>query len=300
MINTSTSKTSRLSKGKRSTRPGEINFLPFKILIYLMLIGGSFLMLIPFFWMLSTAFKNPGAVFIQPIQWIPKEPVLDNFMRLFGDFQFQRYMLNSTWLTAVNMVGYLVSCALVAYAFATQRYKHKNILFILVLATMMLPKEVVFYPRFILFKYLGMYGTMLPLWLPAFFADAFQIFLMRQFFLSVPTELGESAKIDGCSRFRVFYNIYLPLSKPVLATSAIYIFMYHWNDFFAPLIYITNEADRTAALALMYLRSTYDVQSMLPIQMCAAIVTALPCLILYYYAQRFFIAGLTVATGVEK
>jgi ABC-type glycerol-3-phosphate transport system permease component len=164
---------------------------------------------------------------------------------------------------------------------------------------MMLPKEVVFYPRFILFKTLGLYGTMAPLWISSFFADAFQIFLLRQFFLGIPTELGEAAKIDGCSRFRIFWNIYLPLSKPALASSAIYIFMFHWNDFFGPLIYITKEPNRTSALALMYLMNTRDMQSTIPVQMCAALITALPCLILYYFCQQYFVAGL-VNKGVEK
>ena len=284
---------------KHTTRPGEVNSTGAKIAIYNCLIVCSVIFLLPFFWMISTAFKKPGAVFIQPMQWIPKEPTLENFRRLFEEFGFQKYILNSVWLTAVNLAGYLISCTMVAYAFATQKWKYKNILFILVLATMMLPKEVIFYPRFILFKYLGLYGTMAPLWLPAFFGDAFQIFLMRQFFLGIPTELAEAAKIDGCSRFRIFWNIYLPLSKPALATSAIYIFMFHWNDFFGPLIYITKESKRTAAFALMYLKGSQDVQSMMPMQMCAAIITVIPCLVLYYFCQRYFIAGLVVK-GVEK
>lgn len=284
---------------KHSARPGEVNSNGAKIIIYSVLILCSIIFLIPFFWMISTAFKKPGAVFIQPMQWIPKEPTLENFKRLFEEFEFHKYIFNSVWLTAVNLVGYMLSCAMVAYAFATQKWKYKNILFVLVLATMMLPKEVIFYPRFILFKYLGLYGTMVPLWLPAFFGDAFQIFLMRQFFLGIPTELAEAAKMDGCSRFRIFRSIYLPLSKPVLATSAIYIFMFHWNDFFGPLIYITEESNRTAALALMYLKSSQDVQSMMPMQMCAAIITVIPCLLLYYFCQRYFVAGIVVK-GVEK
>ena len=287
--------------GKRlSGKPGEINSPLQRFLLYFALACGSLLMIIPLFWMFSTAFKKPGVVFIQPIQWVPKEPTLENFRRLFEEFGFHKYIFNSVWLTAVNMIGYMASCTLVAYAFATQKWKYKNQLFLLVLATMMLPKEVIFYPRFILFKYLGLYGTMAPLWLPSLFADAFQIFLLRQFFLGVPTELGEAAKIDGCSRFRVFWNIYLPLSKPALASSAIYIFMFHWNDFFGPLIYITKESMRTSALALMYLKSAKDVLSTIPVQMCGAIVTAIPCLILYYFCQRYFVAGMTVSKGVDK
>lgn len=285
---------------RKSIRPGEVDSPGAKLAIYLGLLGLAVLFTVPFFWMFSTAFKLPEAVFVQPIQWIPKVPTLNNFRRLFVEFGFHRYIFNSTWLTGINMLGYMASCTLVAYAFATQRWKYKNQLFLLVLATMMLPKEVIFYPRFILFRYLGLYGTMAPLWMPSLFADAFQIFLLRQFFLGIPSELGEAAKIDGCSRFRIFWNIYLPLSQPALASSAIYIFMFHWNDFFGPLIYITKETMRTSALALMYLKSAKDVLSTIPIQMCGAIVTAIPCLLLYYFCQRYFVQGSMVSKGVEK
>jgi ABC-type glycerol-3-phosphate transport system permease component len=283
-----------------SAQPGDVRG-PVRItILYILLIAGSISFLAPFFWMVSSAFKKSGSVYILPIQWIPKEPTLENFISLFTKYEFHKYIYNSVWITAINLIGYISSCTLVAYAFATQRWKYKNQLFMLVLATMMLPKEVVFYPRFILFRTIGLYGTSLPLWLPSFFGDAFQIFLLRQFFLGVPTELGEAARIDGCSRFRTFWNIYLPLSKPALASSAIFIFMFHWNDFFGPLIYITKEYMRTSALALMYLKSEYNtVNTMIPVQMGAAIVTAIPCLLLYYFCQQYFVAGL-VNKGVEK
>ncbi len=270
-----------------------------KLIIYFVLTFLAIFLMLPFFWMLSTSFKEPARIFTLPIEWIPKKIILGNYTRLFGEFQFLRYIWNSTWLTAVNIIGFVSTCTLVGYAFATQKWKHKNKLFILVLATMMLPKEVVFYPRFILFKYLGWYGTMLPLWAPSFFADAFLIFLFRQFFLSIPTELSEAATIDGSSRFGVFWRIFLPLSKPALASATIFVFMYHWNDFFGPLIFITKENLRTAALGLAYLKSTYDIKSLLGLQMAGALVTALPCLLLYYFAQRYFIAGI-VMKGVEK
>jgi ABC-type glycerol-3-phosphate transport system permease component len=283
-----------------SALPGEINGPVRKIIVYVILSLISVTFLAPFFWMVSSAFKKPGVVYLLPIQWIPKEPTFENFIDLFQKYGFHRYIVNTVWITALNMAGYLTSCTLVSYAFATQKWKHKNKLFMLVLATMMLPKEVVFYPRFILFRTIGLYGTSLPLWLPSFFGDAFQIFLIRQFFLGIPTELGEAARIDGCGRLGIFMRIYLPLSKPVLASSAIFIFMFHWNDFFGPLIYITKEKMRTSALALMYLKGEYNtVNTMIPLQMGAALITAIPCLILYYFCQQYFIAGV-VNKGVEK
>lgn len=269
-----------------------------KLLIYAVLTIGAIAMVLPFFWMVTTSLKQPDEIYILPIQWLPKSPDLGAYAKLFVEYEFGRYLFNTVWLTAVNIGGYVLSCALVAYGFATQRYRHKNKLFLFVLATMMLPKDVVFYPQFILFRMIGWYGTMLPLWVPAFFGDAFQIFLLRQFFLGISNELRDAAKIDGCSRFRIFWNIYLPLSKPILATSAIYVFMYHWNDFFKPLIYITRESNRTAALALMYLRSSKEALSMMPVQMAASVVLALPCVLIYYFTQRFFIVG-TVYKGTK-
>lgn len=269
------------------------------IVIYLVLGLLSVFLMLPFFWMLSTSLKESARIFILPIEWIPRKVVFDNYHRLFTDFEFHKYLWNSTWLTGINIIGYVSTCALVGYAFATQKWKHKNKMFLLVLATMMLPKEVIFYPRFILFKYLGWYGTMLPLWAPSFFADAFLIFLFRQFFLSIPTELSEAGVLDGCSRFGVFWQIFVPLSKPVMASAAIFVFMYHWNDFFSPLIFITKESLRTAALALMYLRNSYEILSLLPLQMAGALVTAIPCLLLYYFSQRYLVAGI-VMKGVEK
>jgi ABC-type glycerol-3-phosphate transport system permease component len=269
------------------------------IAIYAALLFWAVFVMMPFFWVISTSFKNPGNVFILPIQWLPNPFEFSSYVRVFTEFQFHRYIFNSAWLTTINIIGFVISCTLVAYAFATQNWKHKNKLFLLVLATMMLPREVIFYPRFILFVHLGWYGTMLPLWVPSLFGDAFLIFLLRQFFLSVPTALGESATIDGCGRFRVFWNIYLPLSKPALASAAIFVFMFHWNDFFAPLIFITQSRLRTAALALFYLRGSMGMGIHLPTQMAAALITSIPCILVFAFLQRYFIAGIVIK-GVEK
>lgn len=249
--------------------------------------------------MISTSLKEGVSVYQMPPQWIPKEPQWNNYKRIIFEFPFPRYMLNSTILSLVNIIGNILSCSLVAYAFATQKFKYKKQLFVLLLATMMLPSSVLFFPQFMLFAKLGWYGTMLPLWVPSFLGNAFFIFLLRQYFLTISTELADAARIDGCNNFRIFWNIYLPLSKPVLATVAIYTFMGVWNDFFAPLIYITEEKHRTAAIALYYLRNTYERISSLPITMAASILTIIPALILYYLGQRYFFKGL-VFKGTDK
>ncbi|QRN85278.1 carbohydrate ABC transporter permease [Clostridia bacterium] len=270
-----------------------------KIITYILLIAGCFVMLFPFFWMLSTSVKNPVDVFKLPVKWIPDEPVLSNYTRVITEFEFLKYMRNSLILSIANTIGSLFSCTLVAYAFATQKFKYKKQLFVLILATMMLPGEVIFFPQFILYNFIGWYGTMKPLWVPSFFGNAFYIFLLRQYFLTIPAELSNAARIDGCNAFKIFWKIYIPMSKPALAVVAIYTFMTTWNDFFGPLIYITKEEYRTASIALYYLRNTYETTSSLPMTMAAAILTIIPCLALYYFGQRFFTRGI-VFKGIDK
>ncbi len=270
-----------------------------KIIIHAVLIIGSVLMLLPFLWMVSTSLKECTKIYETPLRWIPKNPQWSNYKRLITEFKFYKYMLNSAMLSAVNIIGNLLSCSLVAFAFANQKFKYKKQLFILILSTMMLPGEVVFFPQFIIFNYIGWYGTLKPLWVPSFLGNAFFIFLLRQYFLTIPTELVDAAKIDGCSSFKIFRKIYLPLSKPALAVVTIYTFMGTWNDFFGPLIYITKESQRTAAVALHYLKNTYEGTSSLPTTMAASILTIIPCLILYYFGQKYFVKGI-VFKGVDK
>lgn len=277
---------------------GQINIRRFSkkylptVLTYVFLSILCLFIMIPFFWMLSTSFKPAGEIFLVPMRWIPSELDVSGYEKLFSYYHFDRYLWNTVWLTLVNIIGYVGSCSMVAYAFATQEWKHKNKLFLVVIITMMLPKDVTFYPQFVIFRAINWYGTMNPLWVPAFFADAYQIFLLRQFFLGISVELKDAAQIDGCSRWRIFWNIYLPLSKPALATSAIYVFMYHWNDFFRPLVYITREESRTATLALMYMRTPQDVLTSMPSQVAGAVILAIPCVLIYYFCQRYFIAGI--------
>jgi ABC-type glycerol-3-phosphate transport system permease component len=270
-----------------------------KGLTYVLLIIGAIAMLLPFAWMISTSVKEPTRVYQMPPEWIPENPRWENYSRVLTEFNFLAYMKNSALLSLINIIGNLISCSLVAYAFASQKFRYKKQLFILLLATMMIPGEVLFFPQFILFNMIGWYGTMKPLWVPSFLGNAFFIFLLRQFFLTIPSELVDAARIDGCSRWRILWDVYLPLSKPALATVAIYTFMGTWNNFFEPLIYITKEKNRTAAIALHYLRNTYEGTSSLPMTMAASILTIIPCLLVYYLGQRYFVQGI-VFKGVDK
>ena len=270
-----------------------------KFFTYIAIVIGAILMMIPFVWMISTSFKDPINVYELPIKWIPEIFNWENYSRLFTEYNFQLYFWNSIKLCFLNIIGSLISCSLVAYAFAFCRHRFRNKLFILLLATMMLPGVVTFFPQFILFNSIGWYGTMLPLWVPAFAGNAFYIFLMRQFFLTIPTELIDAARMDGSSDLKILWKIVLPMSKPALMVIVIYTFVYVWNDFFAPLIYIVREEQRTVAIALNYLNNTYEITSSIPITMAASVLLIIPSLVIYFWGQSYISKGI-VFKGVEK
>lgn len=270
-----------------------------KFCTYIIITIGAFLMMLPFIWMISTSFKNPLKVYELPIKWIPETFNFKNYTRLFTDYNFSLYIFNSVKLAFINIVGNLISCSLVAYGFAFTHHKYKNKVFLLLLATMMLPGVVTFFPQFILFNKLGWYGTTLPLWVPSLCGSAFYIFLLRQFFLTIPSELIDAAKMDGCSDIRILCKIVLPMSKPPLMVIVIYTFIQVWNDFFGPLIYIIKEDQRTVAIALNYLKSTYEGTSSIPITMAASVLLIIPSLIIYFFGQSYVSKGI-VFKGIEK
>lgn len=269
------------------------------VFTYVAVIVGVFLMIMPFIWMLSTSFKEPLKVYEVPIRWIPEVFDFKNYTRLFTDYNFALYIKNSLKICFLNIFGNIISCSLTAYAFAFCKHKHKNKIFMVLLATMMLPGVVTFFPQFILFNYIGWYGTTLPLWVPAFTGSAFYIFLLRQFFLTIPTELIDAAKMDGCSDFKILWRIILPMSKPAIMVIVIYNFMAVWNDFFAPLIYIVREDQRTVAIALNYLKNTYEGTSSIPITMAASTLLIIPSVIIYFLGQSYISRGI-VFKGVDK
>lgn len=270
-----------------------------KILVNFLIIIGAIAMILPFIWMISTSFKDPVNVYELPIRWIPKKFNFDNYVRLFTEYEFHKYIFNSVMLVTINIIGNVISCSLVAYGFACQRFRYKKQMFMLLLCTMMLPGEVIFFPQFILFNYIGWFGTMKPLWVPSFLGNAFYIFLLRQYFLTIPTELLDSARIDGYSEMGIFTKIVLPMSKPAIMVVIMYTFMGVWNDFFGPLIYAVNENQRTVAVALNYLKNTYEGTSSIPITMAASVLLIIPSLLIYYFGQKYFVQG-TVFKGVDK
>jgi len=264
---------------------------------YILLILLSMIILIPVFWMLSTALKSDSEVFLFPPVWIPAKLHWNNFKRALTFLPFVRYFLNTSTITFLAMVGQFLSSPLVAYAFARLRARGKDALFILLLSTMMLPTQVTMIPTFILFKELGWVDTFAPLILPNFFGSAYFIFLLRQFFSTISPELSDAATIDGCGYFGIFTRIILPLSKPALATMAIFTFMWNWNDFMSPLIYLSSTEKWTLTLGLSRFRGMYGMTAW-NLLMAASLVTLLPCITLFFFAQRYFIQGIVI-TGVK-
>ena len=209
-----------------------------RICIYGMLIIGACMYLFPFLWMISTSLKAPTELMTNPPILIPETPLWSNYIDALNYFPFWRYLLNSVFLVVMTMIGSVLSSALVGYSFARLQWPGRDVWFGILISTMILPSAVTMIPQFILFKNIGWTNSYLPLIVPAFTGNAFNIFLLRQFFRTIPMQLSESAQIDGASELRIFAQIILPLSKPALATVAVFTFMGSWNDFMGPLLYV--------------------------------------------------------------
>lgn len=250
----------------------------------------------PFVWMLSTSVKPDTEIFLIPPKWIPSEIIWENYPRALDYIDFFLYLRNTMFITALASLGVLLSCPLVAYSFAFIPWPGRNAVFILLLSTLMLPYQVTMIPLYIVFRNLGWIGTFYPMWVPAFFGNAFSIFLLRQFFMTIPTELRDAARIDGASEFTIFRRVILPLSKPVLSAIVLFQFMYSWNDFLGPLIYLRDEEMFTLSLGLQQFTSIHGLEWSL--LMAASVMVTLPVILLFLLTQRFFIEGISM-TGVK-
>lgn len=261
-----------------------------------LLVAGTAFML-PFLWSLSSSLKPYGAGIKFPPEFIPSEIVWGNYPQVFRLIPFMTFFKNSVIVTGLSVIGELISASLVAYAFARLRFPGRTTLFSIVLATMMIPYPVTMVPTFVLFNTLKLVNTFAPLVLPPFFGPAFSIFMLRQFFLTINTELDEAAKVDGASEFLTYWRIVLPLSKPALATVAVFAFMYNWNDFLNPLIYLSDSSTYTLALGVNFLRS-FRGGGDLSLQMAASVMFFAPCILLFFVAQRYIVEGV-VTTGIK-
>jgi len=269
-----------------------------KSLTYGLLVAGGILIMIPFFWMLSTSLKKQWDVYLFPPVWIPDPPQWQNYPQALSVYPFHVYLFNTLRISVLTVLGTTISSSLAAYGFARLRAPGKDVIFVILLGTMMLPYAVTMVPIFMLFNRLGWVNTFKPLIVPAFFGNVFYIFLLRQFFLTIPPELEQAARIDGCSSFMIYRRIILPLSVPALATVAIFEFMNAWNDFLGPLIYLSDEPKRTVALALAYFQGSARIGPQMHLMMAVAFVVLIPELLLFFFAQRLFIQGI-VFTGVK-
>lgn len=223
-----------------------------RILTYIVLVLGSITVMAPLVWMISTSLKMRAKVFIFPPELIPNPVMWSNYPEALTKVPFVLFAQNTVTITVLAVLGELISSAVVAYAFSRLRWRGRDVLFVVILATMMLPTQVTTIPVFILFKQLNWLDTFLPLIVPSWFGVPFYIFLLRQFYMTIPFDLDDAAAIDGCSKFETFWRIILPLSLPALASVAIFSFQFHWNDFFRPLIYLFDKRNYTLAMGLRY------------------------------------------------
>lgn len=274
-----------------------------KLLTFLLLASIAALFLVPFFWMISTSLKSPFE--LQGIVWLPERLAFENYEAAFSFGMWPEWFANTTIITVLGVIGTVISASLVAYSFARLRWRARDTLFSLILATMMLPSVVTMIPQFVLFAKLPAFGiqnsavwvnTFLPLIVPAWCGGgAFNIFLLRQFMRTIPMELSEAARIDGASELRIWWNIVLPLTKPALATVAIFTFQGAWQDFMGPLLYLQSERLYTLQIGLRQFEAAAGGSPAYNWLMAASLVVMLPVLAVYLVFQRYFIEGIQLS-----
>jgi multiple sugar transport system permease protein len=264
---------------------------------YVALCALAAVFMLPFLWMVGTSLTPAGEVIKSDRPFFPARPAWINYYTALTTLPFHLFLQNTVIVTVMCVIGQTLSAALVAFAFARLRFPFREPLFLLVLSTMMLPPQVTMIPTFILFTIPGWIDSLKPLIIPAFFGGgAFFIFILRQFFLTIPRELEEAARIDGCNTFQVFLHVILPSSKPALATVALLSFIGHWNDFLGPLIYTQSMEKKTLAVGLSAFKDLHGTEYHL--LMAAAVTVLLPIVVIFFLAQRYFVEGV-VMSGVK-
>ncbi len=270
------------------------------LLAYLLLAVGLVWFIFPLVWVVLSSLKTFQDFNQIPARLLPSELYLGNYPRAWNSVPFGIFFLNTTIIVALCVVGELVSASLVGYGFSRLRFWGRNFLFMILLSTMMLPFWVTIIPRFLLYKEIGWTGTWLPLIVPSYFANPVYVFLMRQFFMTLPPELDDAAKIDGCNELGTFWRILLPLTKPPLATIAIFAFINVWTDFVKQVIYLSQESKYTVAIGLAFLRWQIAQGDPVPgLLMAATVFTSLPMIAIFFIGQKYMVRGiaLTGRTG---
>lgn len=263
---------------------------------YAVLAIWSIMFLAPMAWLISTSLKATGQEFAYPPEWIPNPAVWRNYIEIFDTLPFDLFFLNTMAIVIAAGIGTVLTSSVVGFSFCRLHYPGRDFWFLVVLATMMLPDAVTLVPHYVIFRTLGWIDTLLPLIVPAWFGGgAFNIFLFRQFFATIPHEMDEAARIDGASTLRIYWQILMPLSKPVLATIAVFSIVGNWNNFMGPLIYLNSTKKMTLAVGLRLFRNQYT--GYWNLMMAAGVLMTIPMLLLFMVAQRYFVKGI-VMTGI--
>jgi multiple sugar transport system permease protein len=287
-------KTKKLPLKMESSSVKEVSF---KVFLYLILILISIAMLFPFFWLVRSALMNQVEIFTMPVKWLPAKLLWSNFTEALTAAPFGLYFINTVILVVLNVIGAVISNSFIAFGFSRIQFKTRNFWFGFVLMTLMLPGAVMLIPQFIGWKAVGAYDTYVPLALPAFFGNAFFIFLLRQFYASIPFEYDEAARVEGANYFQIWLKIIIPLSKPALVTIAVFTFMNVWNDFMGPLLYLSDDQKWTLALGLQGFQGQYTSQW--NYLMAAATVMFAPLVILFFFAQKHIMSGANISGGIK-
>ena len=271
------------------------------MVLYAALVGGSLVMLIPLVWMILTSLKTFPETLAEPPSLLPAVPQWGNYRTALTEFRFSRFLGNTAFVTLMSVAGSLFSCTLAAYAFACLKFRHKNVLFALLMSGMMLPGQVTVIPLFMLYSRMGWIDSYLPLVVPPWLAlNVFGIFLIRQFFLTIPRDYIEAARIDGASEWTILWRIYVPLSSPVLMTVTVFTFLGAWNDLWGPLIYLHDERLYTMSIGLLNFISVAGQAQGTPwhLVMAVSAIMVIPIIIVFFVSQKRFIEGIA-ATGVK-
>lgn len=253
----------------------------------------ALIFVVPFVWMALASLKAPAELFITPMRWAPKRPQWSNYVKVFQAFPFMRSLRNTMTLVVVDIISAVIVNTIIAYGFSKIEWKGRNLLFYLVIATMILPFPAIMIPLFVMFNKFGWIGTFLPLLVPHFFGFPFFIFLLRQFFMTIPNELIQAARIDGAREFTIYRRVVLPLSKPAITTVIIFQFLFTWNDFIGPLIFLTDSKLYTLSLGAQQIMHNLDPKwDML---LVLGVLMTLPVLIIFFVLQKYFIEGIAMS-----
>lgn len=263
-----------------------------KLIAFIVLSLGAASMVIPFLWMISTSLKTLREVFVFPPTFFGERLVWENYLRIADRFPFGRFFLNSTKITIIVVMVQLFTSSLAGFSFARLKFPFRDSIFALYLATLMVPYHVTLVPVFVIMRNLGWVDSHYSLIVPNL-VSAYGTFLMRQFFLTLPEELVDAGKIDGCTPFGVFWRIFMPLCKPALATLGVFIFMWTWNDFVRPLIFINSIPKMTIPLGLSAMQGLYSTDW--PVLMAGTFISLLPVLAVFVAAQEYFVQGVTMS-----